>query len=59
MPDERTVWNERYRNGCPPLTVPNRFLADAYTRFVEPRFPEPGTALDLAGCRRTPCHLAG
>jgi tellurite methyltransferase len=49
MPDERSVWNERYRKGCPPLTLPNRFLADAYTRFVEPRFPQPGTALDFAG----------
>jgi 2-polyprenyl-3-methyl-5-hydroxy-6-metoxy-1,4-benzoquinol methylase len=49
MPDERNVWNERYRNGCPPLAVPNHFLVDAYSRFVEPRFPHPGTALDLAG----------
>lgn len=49
MSDERTVWDERYRNGHPPLTEPNRFLLDAYSRFVEPRFPNAGTALDLAG----------
>jgi SAM-dependent methyltransferase len=55
MPDERSLWNERYRNGILPLTQPNPFLADAYARFIEPRFPDEGlgskphTALDLAG----------
>jgi len=55
MPDERSTWDERYRHGILPLTQPNPFLAEAYARFIEPRFParglgsEPHTALDLAG----------
>ncbi len=49
MPDERTAWDERYRNRPLRLTVPNAFLAEAYARLVEPRFPDQGAALDLAG----------
>jgi SAM-dependent methyltransferase len=48
MPDERATWDERYREGRLPLTHPNRFLVDAFRRFVMLRFP-PGSALDIAG----------
>jgi tellurite methyltransferase len=49
MPDERAAWDERYREGRLPLTHPNRFLQDAFRRFVIPRFPQPSSALDIAG----------
>lgn len=49
MPDERATWDQRYREGRLPLADPNHFLVDAFRRFVIPRFPQAGSALDMAG----------
>ncbi len=49
MPDERTAWERRYREGSHASPDPDLFLAETYTEFIEPLFPKGGTALDLAG----------
>jgi len=46
---EREEWNRRYGRGEHLERNPNDFLAEAYGEFVPPRFPSPGTALDVAG----------
>jgi tellurite methyltransferase len=46
---ERDKWNQRYRAGTHGMLPPDQLLIDAFDRYIEPIFPETGTALDLAG----------
>jgi SAM-dependent methyltransferase len=45
----RERWNQKYREKPEVWLVPDPFLLAAYEEFVLPRFPNCGTALDLAG----------
>jgi SAM-dependent methyltransferase len=49
--DEREYWNRKYSetSGASTWTVPDPFLPRAFREFVLPRFPNGGSALDLAG----------
>ncbi len=47
--EQRARWDLKYEQGLPSLTEPDPFFISAYERFVEPSFPQAGTALDLAG----------
>lgn len=47
--DERESWNRRYREGSHASRDPDPFLSQAYEDYVQPLFPKPGTALDVAG----------
>lgn len=49
MKDERTDWNERYRDGSHSSPEPDAFLVETFREFIEPLFPVAGDALDLAG----------
>ena len=49
MHDERTSWNQRYREGSHSSLKPDPFLVDSYPEFLHPLFPAGGTALDVAG----------
>lgn len=42
------AWDFKYERGLPSLTKPDPFFIFAYEHFVEPSFPNAGTALDLA-----------
>lgn len=44
-----TLWDNKYRQGLPSLTMPDPFFVSAYSEFVAQRFPVPGDALDIAG----------
>jgi tellurite methyltransferase len=46
---EQAKWNRRYREGTHGSAAPDSFLVEAYDRFIEPLFPNQGTALDIAG----------
>lgn len=45
--DERTVWNQKYREGSHTSLSPDPFLFAAYSEFVAGT--QPGVALDVAG----------
>ena len=45
--DEKTLWDQRYREGPHPPLEPDSFLVEAYSRFLARRAP--GDALDVAG----------
>ncbi len=47
--EERQRWDQRYREGSHPRREPDPFLARAYAEYVQPLFPEGGSALDVAG----------
>jgi SAM-dependent methyltransferase len=47
--EQRARWDLKYEQGLPSLTEPDPFFISAYERFVNPSFPQAGTALDLAG----------
>jgi 2-polyprenyl-3-methyl-5-hydroxy-6-metoxy-1,4-benzoquinol methylase len=47
--NERELWNQKYIEGSHTLLEPDPFLLSAYTEFVGPLHPQPGTALDVAG----------
>lgn len=47
--DERTRWNQKYRESPGSWLEPDAFLAHAFDEFTRPLFPAGGTALDLAG----------
>ena len=49
--NERERWNQKYREaaGTETWTVPDPFLARAFSEYILPLFPHPGSALDLAG----------
>jgi tellurite methyltransferase len=47
--DEREHWNRKYRENPGSWLEPDPFLAQAFSEFVQPRFPRGGNALDLAG----------
>ena len=49
MDDERASWDRRYREGSHRSLDPDPFLVESYQEFIEPLFPQGGTALDLAG----------
>jgi SAM-dependent methyltransferase len=49
MDNERDTWNRRYSNGSHFSQKPDPFLVKAYDNFIQPLFPQGGTALDLAG----------
>ena len=49
MRDERTSWNQRYREHSHSSLKPDPFLVDSYQEFLHPLFPAGGTALDVAG----------
>ena len=44
-----TLWDLKYEQGLPSLTIPDPFFVSSYERVVEGRFPMGGRALDLAG----------
>ena len=45
--DKRALWNRKYDEGLPSLTMPDPYFTSAYERLVDP-FSNAGTALDLA-----------
>jgi len=45
----RIEWDRRYSEGSHHSLTPDPFLVSAYQDFIEPSFPKPGCALDLAG----------
>ena len=49
--NERERWNQKYLEaaGAETWTVPDPFLARAFSEYILPLFPHPGSALDLAG----------
>ena len=49
--NERERWNQKYReaSGTETWTVPDPFLARAFSEYILPLFPRGGSALDLAG----------
>jgi tellurite methyltransferase len=47
--DKGSVWDLKYEQGLPSLTQPDPFFLSTYKKFVERRFPNAGTALDVAG----------
>lgn len=47
--NERESWDRRYRDGSHSSLVPDPFLVQAFGEFIQPIFPDGGTALDLAG----------
>jgi SAM-dependent methyltransferase len=47
--EDQAHWDRKYEQGLPKLTEPDPFFVSAYRTYVEPLFPMPGTALDLAG----------
>jgi SAM-dependent methyltransferase len=47
--EQQARWDLKYEQGLPSLTEPDPFFIAAYEKFVEPSFPNPGAALDLAG----------
>jgi tellurite methyltransferase len=49
MENERENWNRRYREGSHTAMRPDPFLVRAYQDYIQPLFPEAGTALDVAG----------
>ena len=51
MPDEtrQSHWDLKYEQGLPSLTQPDPFFLSSFQQFVDVRFPDGGTALDLAG----------
>jgi hypothetical protein len=46
---EGAVWDLKYEQGLPSLTIPDPFFITAYKTFAEGRFPSGRTALDVAG----------
>jgi SAM-dependent methyltransferase len=46
--EQKSHWDRKYEEGLPSLTEPDPFFLSAYERFVEPVFPNAGSALDLA-----------
>ena len=56
---QKAHWDLKYEQGLPSLTEPDPFFVFACGHFVEPSFPNAGTALDLAcGLRRHALWLA-
>ncbi len=49
MGDEGRDWNQRYAEGSHASTEPDEFLLRAWQEHVQPCFPAPGSALDVAG----------
>jgi SAM-dependent methyltransferase len=49
MHDERTSWNQRYRERSHSSLKPDPLLVASYPEFLHPLFPAGGTALDVAG----------
>jgi len=49
--NERERWNQKYLEaaGAETWKVPDPFLARAFSGYILPLFPHPGSALDLAG----------
>ncbi|MBI1739807.1 MAG: class I SAM-dependent methyltransferase [Acidobacteriales bacterium] len=47
--DERERWNRKYRENPEAWLDPDPFLAQAFSKYVQPLFPRGGSALDLAG----------
>jgi tellurite methyltransferase len=46
---DRDRWNRKYRESPKSSSVPDPFLAQAFSEFILPTFPHGGNALDLAG----------
>ena len=46
---EREKWNKRYLEGSHGSLLPDQFLVDAFDRYIDPIFPNKGSALDIAG----------
>jgi SAM-dependent methyltransferase len=47
--DERERWNQRYRENPEAWLEPDPFLPLAFSKYIQPLFPQGGSALDLAG----------
>jgi 2-polyprenyl-3-methyl-5-hydroxy-6-metoxy-1,4-benzoquinol methylase len=47
--EQRSHWDSKYEQGLPSLEKPDPFFVSAFSQFVADRFPDRGTALDLAG----------
>jgi len=46
---ERERWNQKYRESPEAWLEPDAFLPRVFAEYIRPRFPDGGTALDLAG----------
>jgi tellurite methyltransferase len=49
MPDERTSWNQRYRQRSHSSLEPDPLLVSSYEEFIQPLLPKGGIVLDVAG----------
>lgn len=49
MQTEREKWNAKYQESQEGWLEPDPYLIEVYNKFVAPRFPAKGRALDLAG----------
>jgi tellurite methyltransferase len=47
--EQRERWNEKYRSSPASWLEPDAFLPWAFSRFIQPAFPDGGKALDFAG----------
>ena len=47
--DQRERWNEKYRSSPQSWIEPDAFLPWAFRKFIQPVFPNAGSALDFAG----------
>jgi 2-polyprenyl-3-methyl-5-hydroxy-6-metoxy-1,4-benzoquinol methylase len=46
---ERERWNQKYTEAPEAWLEPDTFLLRAFPEYIQPLFPNPGSALDLAG----------
>jgi tellurite methyltransferase len=46
---ERSKWNQRYVDGTHGTLIPDPLLIEAFEQYIEPLYPTPGCALDVAG----------
>ena len=52
MPEsDRNTWDRRYCEGSRQPRCPDSFFTQAYDEFIQPLFPHPAAALDIAGGR--------
>jgi tellurite methyltransferase len=46
---QRERWNKKYREAPAEARMPDPFLEKAFREYILPLYPQPGSALDLAG----------
>ena len=47
--NEKENWNRRYRDGTHSSLQPDSFLVSTFDEYIQPDFPNAGSALDVAG----------